>query len=120
MCFRGESAALTGFEIHHVVACPRNITRSVMFQDTSVAFSQHGKSDTKAGVRGLSAGDRLEEQVDWCAAIQTCQLSCDMREATRLSRNGELRNQAIERSQNSRDTRDGIRGRIHSDDGVPA
>jgi len=59
-------------------------------------------------------------QVDRRAAIQTRQLSCDMREATRLRRNGELRNQAIERSQNRRDTRDGVGGRIHSDDGVPA
>src|SRR5271170_7567245 len=110
MCFSRKSAALARFEVHNVVARPRNIARSVMFQDAFAAFSQHRKSDTKAGVGGLRAGDRLKEQVDGRAAIQTRQLSCDMREAARLSRNGELRNQAIERSQNSRDTFDRIRG----------
>src|SRR5580698_9747017 len=120
MCFRRKSAALPRFEIHYVVARPGNMARSVMFQDAFAAFSQHGKSDAKAGVGGLRAGDRLKQQINRRVAIQTRQLSRDVREATRLRRNRELRNQPIERSQNSRDTFHGIRGRIYSDDGVPA
>src|ERR1700730_12103521 len=43
----GEGAALTGFEIHHVVANPRNIASAVMFENTHATFPQHGQIDSK-------------------------------------------------------------------------
>ena len=118
--FRGQGAALAGFEIHHVVSYPRNITLAMMFQNALAAFSQHGQIYTEADVGCLGSGDRLKQQIDRSATIQARQLGGDVREATRLRGNAQHRNQAVERAQDSSDNLDGIRGRIHSDDSVSA
>ena len=92
----------------------------MMLQNALAAFSQHAKIYTEADVGCLGSGDRLKQQIDRSASIQARQLGSDVREATRLRRNAQHRNQAFERAQDSCDNLDGIRGRIHSDDGVSA
>ena len=70
MRLRGQSAALAGFEVHHVIPCPARLTLAVMLKNLFAAFTQHAQSDSEASVRRFRPGDGLEEKIDRRAAIQ--------------------------------------------------
>src|SRR5262249_9585479 len=72
MRFGGKSAALASFEVHYVVACPRDVTFFVMLEDLFAAFTEHLQCDSEAVIGGLGPGDRLKEKIDRRAAPHGC------------------------------------------------
>src|ERR1700722_12037214 len=44
----GKSAALAGFEVHHVIPYPANIALAMMLENLFAAFAQHVQSDSEA------------------------------------------------------------------------
>jgi len=53
VCFCGERAALTGFEIHDVLALPGDLALAMMFENLLAAFTNHLKRNSEATICGL-------------------------------------------------------------------
>src|SRR5258707_14653437 len=73
-----KSAALAGFEVHSMIACPTDISLAVMFKNSFAAFTQHAESNSETAVRRFRASDGLEKKIDWSAALHRRQLRRDM------------------------------------------
>ncbi len=103
MRFGGESAALAGFEIHDVIACPADIAIDIhialamMLENLFSALAQHVQRDSEAAVGRLRSRYRLEKKVDRRSALERRKLRGDVREATHLCRNFVCVHQAIQR-----------------------
>jgi hypothetical protein len=57
MGVRGQGAALTGFEIHDIVADPGHVAPPVMFEDAFAPFAQLGECHAEGRVARLRTGD---------------------------------------------------------------
>jgi len=66
-----KCAALPGFEVHQVFTLPWHVALAVMFENALPALSQHRKTDSKTSVRRLGSGNRLKQQIDRRAALQS-------------------------------------------------
>src|ERR1700675_341886 len=69
MRFGGETAALAGFEIHHVIACPASIPLAMMLENLFAALAQHVQCDSEAAVGRLRTRYGLEKKVDRRSAL---------------------------------------------------
>src|ERR1700687_254038 len=63
MRFGGESAALTGFEIHHIIARPASIPLAMMFENLFSALAQHVQCDSETAVGRSRTRYGLEKKV---------------------------------------------------------
>src|SRR4029077_19200075 len=60
MRLRGKSAALAGFEVHHVFAGPWHIAPAVMLENAFASLRQHRERDAKTSIRAFGPGDGLK------------------------------------------------------------
>jgi hypothetical protein len=88
----GERAALSGLEIHHVVA-----DRTAAKRQSGVAgFGQKREIDPEAPVGRLGPGDRLEHEIDRCTRSDQFKRGGDMRQHAALRRNIEPDSDLVE------------------------
>src|SRR5271163_834261 len=124
MRFGGKSAALAGFEIHHVVTHPTGFrvgvatVVSMMFENLFVSIAQQVQCDSEAAICGFRSGHGLEEKIDRRSTIKRRQLSGDMRQATGLRGDFIGIHEAIQGRKNRADGIDRVSRRIYTNDGV--
>src|SRR5450755_1616343 len=111
----GESAALAGFEVHYVIACPSDVALPMMLENLFAALAQHVQGDSEAAIGRFGTGYGLKKKIDRRSATQGGQLSGDMREAAGLGGDFVGVHEAIQRAENRSDGFDRVGGGIHAD-----
>src|SRR5579863_1022645 len=96
----GQSATLTSFEVHHLVARPASISLAMMCENLLTALAQHVQSNSKAAVGGFRARDRLKKKVHRRSTFQGGQLGGDVSQATTLRWNCIVFYQSAQSSKN--------------------
>ena len=91
-----KGTALPRLEVHRLVADPGHVAAAVVLEHALAPLAQERQVDAEAGVGGLGAGDRLEQQVDRRAAFEAGELRRDVRQAARLGRDRERLDQPVE------------------------
>ena len=89
-----ERRALTGLEVHHLLASPANVPLAMLLEHPLPALAQQGQVDAEAAIGGLGSGDRLEEQVDRRPPVEAGKLRRDVRQAAGLRGDLEVRRSA--------------------------
>src|SRR6266436_9321023 len=92
-----QSAALTGFEVHHLISHPARIPLAVMRENLLSALAQQAQGDPEAVVGGFGARHRLKKKVHRRPALERRQLSGDMSQTAALRRDLVGVDQALQR-----------------------
>jgi hypothetical protein len=107
----GECAALSGFEIHHVVA-----ERAAVERERGVlGFMQQGERDPETGIGGFGAADRLEHQIDRGAALDGAQRCGDVGEHAGLRGDGVALADRVEHGEQRAGGGDAVGGGVDAD-----
>jgi len=110
----GERAALSGLEIHHVVA-----DRAALERQRGVArLREQREIDAEGAVGGLRSGDRLKHQVDRRAPAHQLERRGHMRQDAALRRDIELGPHLVQHGEERMRALGAIGRGIDADDGV--